>query len=84
MTSLVEPQHYDLTRRFKRLYARYERSRDLISVGAYSPGSDALLDQAVNMYPRLEAFLMQGIDERDNYAASLEGLNRLFQGQPMH
>jgi len=84
MTSLVEPPHYELTRRFKRLYARYERSRDLISVGAYSPGADPLLDQAVNMYPRLEGFLMQGIDERDNYAASLEGLHRLFQGQPVH
>ncbi len=84
MTSLVEPQHYDLTRRFKRLYARYERSRDLISVGAYAPGSDALLDQAVNMYPRLERFLMQGIDERDTYPSSIAALKTLFQGQPAH
>jgi len=78
MTSLVEPQHFDLTRRFKRLYARYERSRDLISVGAYAPGSDALLDQAVNLYPRLEAFLMQGIDEREPYPSSLASLKGLF------
>ena len=84
MTSLVDPQHYDLTRRFKRLYARYERSRDLISVGAYAPGSDALLDQAVNMYPRLERFLMQGIDERDTYPTSIGALKSLFQGQPAH
>jgi flagellum-specific ATP synthase len=78
MTSLVDPQHFDLTRRFKRLYARYERSRDLISVGAYAPGSDPLLDQAVNLYPRLEAFLMQGIDEREPYPSSLASLKGLF------
>ncbi len=78
MTSLVDAQHFDLTRRFKRLYARYERSRDLISVGAYAPGSDPLLDQAVNLYPRLEAFLMQGIDEREPYPSSLASLKGLF------
>jgi flagellum-specific ATP synthase len=78
MTSLVDPQHFDLTRRFKRLHARYERSRDLISVGAYAPGSDPLLDQAVNLYPRLEAFLMQGIDEREPYPGSLAALKGLF------
>ncbi len=78
MTSLIDPGHFELTRRFKRLYARYERSRDLISVGAYAPGSDAVLDQAVHLYPRLEAFLMQGIDEREPYAASLASLNALF------
>ena len=78
MTSLVDPAHFELTRRFKRLYARYERSRDLISVGAYSPGSDSLLDQAVSMYPRLESFLLQTMDERESYGASLASLHALF------
>jgi flagellum-specific ATP synthase len=79
MTSLAYPGHMELTRRFKRLYARYERSRDLISVGAYSPGADAVLDQAVALYPQLEAFLQQDMNERENYPASLAKLNALFQ-----
>jgi flagellum-specific ATP synthase len=33
--SLVSPAHLELIRRFKSLFARYQRSRDLISVGAY-------------------------------------------------
>jgi flagellum-specific ATP synthase len=78
MTSLIDPGHFELTRRFKRLYARYERSRDLISVGAYAPGSDAVLDQAVTLYPRLEAFLVQGMNEREGYAESLAALGQLF------
>ena len=78
MTSLIDPGHFELTRRFKRLYARYERSRDLISVGAYAPGSDSLLDQAVGLYPRLEAFLVQGMDERESYADSIAALGQLF------
>src|SRR5690606_38245095 len=78
MTSLVDAGHFELTRRFKRLYARYERSRDLISVCAYAPGSDPLLDQAVHLYPRLEAFLVQGMHERQSYAESLSALGQLF------
>jgi flagellum-specific ATP synthase len=50
-------------RRFKSLYSRYQRSRDLISVGAYVAGSDPLLDEAIKLFPKMEAFLRQSIDE---------------------
>lgn len=79
MHGLITPGHFDLVRRFKQMYSRYQRSRDLISVGAYSPGSDPLLDQAVNMYPKLEALLQQKITERSTYEESLQALYRLFE-----
>ena len=78
MTSLIDPAHFDLTRRFKRLYARYQRSRDLISVGAYAAGADSLLDQAVQLHPRLEAFLVQDMHERQSYAESIAALTQVF------
>jgi flagellum-specific ATP synthase len=78
MTSLIDPAHFDLTRRFKRLYARYQRSRDLISVGAYAAGADSLLDQAVQLHPRLETFLVQDMHERQSYAESVAALNQVF------
>jgi flagellum-specific ATP synthase len=78
MTSLIEPPHFELTRRFKRLYARYQRSRDLISVGAYAAGADPLLDEAVHLYPRLEAFLVQDMHDRQGYSASIAALNDVF------
>ena len=40
LPNLVSPQQLELVRRFKSLYARYQRSRDLISVGAYASGHD--------------------------------------------
>lgn len=78
MTSLVPPEHMERVRRFRRLFSRYQRSRDLIAVGAYQPGADVLLDQAVSMYPSLEAFLQQGIPEQESYAAALEQLATLL------
>ena len=79
MTSLIKPTHLDLVRKFKMLYARYQRSRDLISVGAYAPGSDELLDRAVAIYPKIEAFLQQGMNERADYEDSVIQLHRLFE-----
>ncbi|NSL54833.1 flagellar protein export ATPase FliI [Uliginosibacterium aquaticum] len=78
MHGLIRPSHFDLVRRFKQLFSRYQRSRDLIAVGAYQPGGDPLLDEAVRMYPELERFLQQAIEERADYEVSLEQLHRLF------
>lgn len=78
MTSLIKPQHLDMVRRFKHLYSRFQRSRDLISVGAYAAGSDPVLDQAIAMQPGFEAFLQQGMNERENYQDAVLKLHRLF------
>ncbi len=78
MTSLVTTGELDLVRRFKMLYSRYQRSRDLISVGAYVRGSDTQLDEAIALYPQLESFLRQDIHERVDVARSRERLAALL------
>ena len=79
MHSIVSPEHLKLTRRLKQLYSRYERNRDLISVGAYSAGSDPVLDQAIALYPNIESFLQQDILEQAGIQESLGQLTALFQ-----
>jgi flagellum-specific ATP synthase len=79
MTSLVTPAHLAAVRRFKQLYSRYQRSRDLITVGAYAAGSDSVLDKAIETYPRLEAFLQQDIHEHAAAEECLAQLGTLFQ-----
>lgn len=78
MTSLIEPTHLEVVSRFKQLYSRYQRARDLLAVGAYAHGSDPLLDQAIALQPRLETFLRQGINQRADIASSLADLFELF------
>ncbi len=53
--SITTPEHQQLARRFKQLYSRYQRSRDLISVGAYAAGTDPLLDEAIQLQSGIEA-----------------------------
>ncbi|MNY54660.1 Flagellum-specific ATP synthase [compost metagenome] len=66
-------------RRFKQLMSRYQRNRDLISVGAYVPGNDPELDLAIRLHPRMESFLQQDIHERADYEASIARLHDLFE-----
>ncbi len=65
MTALIT--HYARVRNFKQLLSSFQRNRDLVSVGAYAKGSDPMLDQAITLWPQLEAFLQQGIFERSDY-----------------
>jgi flagellum-specific ATP synthase len=78
MNELVSVEEFALVRRFKYYYSRYQRSRDLISVGAYVRGGDRELDEAVARYPDLERFLQQGQYERADYAQSRGSLAALF------
>jgi flagellum-specific ATP synthase len=79
MHSITSVAHQNSMRRLKQLYSRYERSRDLINVGAYSPGSDRVLDEAIALHEKIEHFLQQDIAERAGISESLGQLDALFQ-----
>ncbi|MFP1853604.1 flagellar protein export ATPase FliI [Lonsdalea quercina] len=78
MTALIDESHYAKVRQFKQLLSVYQRNKDLISVGAYASGTDPLLDQAIQLYPQMEAFLQQGMFERCDEQQALQQLNALF------
>ena len=78
MVNLISPEHLEQIRHFKQLYSRYQRSRDLISVGAYAAGSDPTLDLAIKLYPTFEAFLQQNLHECADFESSLSCLFELF------
>ena len=78
MVNLITPAQFDLVRRFKQLYSRYQRSRDLIAVGAYVAGSDPMVDQAIQLMPLLEKFLQQDLSDRSSIEATLAMLQQIF------
>jgi flagellum-specific ATP synthase len=78
LTSLIGAEEFGLVRRFKNYYSRYQRNRDLITVGAYAAGSDALLDRAIALQPAMEAFLQQNIEEKAVYPDSVARLRALI------
>jgi flagellum-specific ATP synthase len=63
MTRICAPQHLRAAQRFRELHAYYQRHRDLITVGAYRAGSDPQLDRAVRLWPAIEAFMAQAMNQ---------------------
>ena len=77
MTALIDPAQFEAVRSVKQMLSRYQRNRDLISVGAYAPGHDAQLDKAIALYPKIEAFLQQTMHECTDYATAVGQLRGL-------
>jgi flagellum-specific ATP synthase len=77
MAQVVTPEHSNAARKLKATLARHARVRDLIPLGAYTPGADPETDRAVRLQPHIEAFLCQGTREGaplDTCIPQLEGM----------
>jgi flagellum-specific ATP synthase len=78
LTSIVDAEHQALVSRFRHLYATYRANRDLISVGAYQPGSNPDLDRAIRLWPRIVEFLRQHYADKVSVADSRDALSSLL------
>jgi flagellum-specific ATP synthase len=76
--TITPPEQQHLARRFRGLISAYQRNRDLIAIGAYQRGSDMRTDEALTLWPRIEAFLRQDVHEGADYGASRSALAGLF------
>ena len=74
---VVPTGHVDAARRFRQLHARHQKARDLIQLGAYTPGVDADLDLAVRLHEHMTRMLQQDKAEParlDDSVAHLQAL----------
>ncbi|MGI4828100.1 MAG: FliI/YscN family ATPase [Janthinobacterium lividum] len=77
MPSVASAEHMSKSRTLRLLLAAYAKSEDLIRIGAYQKGFDAVLDKAVEVLPEVNGFLQQGATEAPTFAAVVQQLTRL-------
>ena len=75
--AIISGPHRDAAETLLRLLAAYRAHEDLISVGAYKPGSDPDTDLAVHFREALRGFLCQDARESLDFDHGLEHLLRL-------
>jgi flagellum-specific ATP synthase len=71
-----------MTRRARAILALYADMADLVRLGAYRPGADPAVDEAVALAPRIEELLRQGRAETSSIADSFAQLGALLDAQP--
>lgn len=59
MPSVTTPEHQQAAGRQRELLAAYRQAEDLINIGAYVPGSNPTIDQAIAVHDQINAFLRQ-------------------------
>ena len=78
MPDIADANHLKLARDLRRLYSLYQQNRDLISVGAYQPGSDPRIDKAIEKNQAIVEFLQQDMDTAVSIEQSLYQLELLL------
>ncbi len=78
MNGIVEQQHKLAAGKLREVLATYEKQRDLILLGAYQYGSDPKTDYAIDKIEEVEAFLKQGLDEKDDMQTTIRNLVDMF------
>jgi flagellum-specific ATP synthase len=61
----------------RRLMADYAAIEDYINVGAYKPGSNPHVDEAIAKREAIEAFLTQGVDEKSSVSQTLKMMTEI-------
>ena len=77
MHNVAAAEHISAARRFRQLWSRYAKARDLIQLGAYAPGHDAELDTAVHSHAEMLALLRQDMHQAAALADSVLQLRQI-------
>jgi flagellum-specific ATP synthase len=84
MPAITSQEHQDLAQNMKQNYSLYQQNKDLIAIGAYNKGSDARIDQAINLLPVIKFYLQQKMKEVIPYDQSLSQLQEIIAAAHAH
>ena len=79
MIDVVSKEHYDLSMKFKDIFATYKSAEDLINIGAYTRGSNPKIDQAIQKHDLMISYLRQGIVESVDWRTSMNELKNILE-----
>jgi flagellar biosynthesis/type III secretory pathway ATPase len=77
MPAIVPEDQLTAAQRVRRLAATYREHEDLISIGAYKPGTNPLVDEAVATRELIRDFSAQRTDERSRIDTARAALLQL-------
>ncbi len=78
MPDIVEPDHRKFSSKFVETFAIYKKFEDMINLGAYKEGSNQKVDYAIKKVDKLKSYIRQAIDEKRDFADSIQGLYLIF------
>ena len=78
MNDIVSSEHLLSIMKFRRLYTLLKENETLIRIGAYTKGTDAELDEAINKKEAMEKFISQNATEQEEFEETSKRLIELM------
>ncbi len=79
MSAIASPEHKKAAAKLRTIMSLYRENKDLIDVGMYQPGSNPRLDTAIEMMPKINAFLQQRTDDSVTMDGTINQLIEMMQ-----
>jgi flagellum-specific ATP synthase len=80
MPQVINQEHILQARNIKQVYSTYQQNKDLISIGAYSRGTDNRIDLSIAAEPAINAFLQQTMEQVIPFDQCVESMGTLSVG----
>lgn len=78
MSNVTDKTHQKLAGKFREALALYNKSEDLINIGAYKPGSNPKIDYVIAKMDEMMAYQKQEVDDKCCMESSIEMLQMIF------
>ena len=78
MTDIIGPEHKEAASRLKEALSIYNDAKELIDLGAYTPGSNPRIDYAIEHINAINEYLRQQIEEGIDFETTVSALVNLF------
>ena len=79
MADIVPMEDRRAAGRVRDIMSVYEKSTDLVSIGAYKAGTNPKLDYALSKIDAIDDFLKQGVDEAFTYDETMQQMKKILQ-----
>jgi flagellum-specific ATP synthase len=79
MADIVPLENRRTAGRIRDIMSIYEKSSDLVSIGAYKAGTNPKLDYALGKIDGIDEFLKQGVDEKFSYEETARRMEHILQ-----
>ena len=80
MPQITDEEHMLMSKAVRQVLSICRKNQDLVSIGAYKPGSNPAIDQAFTLKPRLDEYLQQQMKETVPFDMCKSMLKMLLSG----
>lgn len=80
MPQITDDEHMLMSKAVRQVLSICRKNQDLVSIGAYKPGTDPAIDKAFTLKPRLDDYLQQRMKESVPYDMCKNMLKMLLSG----